>query len=99
MSQHHYCNTTTSDYGIPVAPPHILQVEMADDVEMADADTVYSVSKPYTSLKSPTSSKPQKTSSEKPVNSYHDIKPAVVWSIPKKGIGKIVKIKKIKICC
>lgn len=99
MSQHHYCNTNTSNYGIPVAPPHILQVEMADDVEMADADTVYSVSEPYTSLKSPASSKPQKTSSEKSVNSYHDIKPAVVWSIPqqpKKGIGKIVKKMKMK---
>lgn len=93
MSQHHYYNTTTSDYGIPVAPPHILQVEMADDVEMGDADTVYSANEPYTTLKSPTtSSKPKKTTFEKPVNNYHDIKPAVVWSIPpqqaKKGIGK-----------
>ncbi|KAG2230326.1 hypothetical protein INT48_008818 [Thamnidium elegans] len=93
MSQHNYHNTTTSDYRIPVAPPHILQVEMADDIEMADADTVYSASEPYTILKLPTSkttsSKPRHTTSDKPVNNYHDIKPAVIWSVPqqsKKGI-------------
>lgn len=89
MSQHNYYNNS-SNYGIPVAPPYSLDVEMTDFTSHPQPQPE---PKP---LSKRTSRKPYKARSPgKRVIHYQSLEPEHVWSIlpqPKKGIGKQKKL-------